>query len=172
MYTTKLNGYETFNVSVYVYTDTLEVSFFGSVKEEKNMQKWYQQKEADVLKAFNVTKDGHSAEQAEHILRTKGENVLEAGKRKSTFEVFLAQFADLLVIILIAAAVISMMTGNSESTIVILAVIVLNAILGTVQHKNAEKSLDSLKSASVDELSQIVPQEVALRIIEKLNKKN
>ena len=41
-----------------------------------------------------------------------------------------------------------MMTGNSESTIVIVAVIILNAILGTVQHKKAEKSLDSLKSLS------------------------
>ena len=112
------------------------------------MQMWYQRTEEDLLKHFNVTKDGHSSESAIQILNTKGENVLEAGKRKSTFEVFLSQFADLLVIILIAAAVISMMTGNSESTIVIVSVIVLNAILGTLQHKKAEKSLDSLKSLS------------------------
>ena len=112
------------------------------------MQMWYQQTEEDLLKYFNVTKDGHSTESAIQMLHTKGENVLEAGKRKSTFEVFLSQFADLLVIILIAAAVISMMTGNSESTIVIVSVIVLNAILGTLQHKKAEKSLDSLKSLS------------------------
>jgi len=62
--------------------------------------------------------------------------------------VFLSQFADLLVIILIIAAIISMFSGNIESTIVIFAVIILNAILGTVQHINAEKSLDSLKSLS------------------------
>ena len=112
------------------------------------MQMWYQQTEKEVLEHLNVTKDGHTSESAAEMLRTKGENVLEAGKKKSTLEVFLSQFADLLVIILIAAAVISMMTGNSESTIVIVAVIVLNAILGTVQHKKAEKSLDSLKSLS------------------------
>ena len=58
------------------------------------------------------------------------------------------QFCDLLVVILIIAALISMVSGNVESTVVILAVIILNAILGTVQHAKAEKSLDSLKSLS------------------------
>lgn len=53
-----------------------------------------------------------------------------------------------MVVILIIAALISMVSGNVESTIVIIAVIVLNAILGTVQHAKAEKSLDSLKSLS------------------------
>ena len=51
-------------------------------------------------------------------------------------------------VILIIAALISMVSGNVESTVVILAVIILNAILGTVQHAKAEKSLDSLKSLS------------------------
>ena len=51
-------------------------------------------------------------------------------------------------IILIAAAIISMFSGNIESTIVIFAVIIMNAILGTVQHIKAEKSLESLKSLS------------------------
>jgi len=50
------------------------------------------------------------------------------------------------VIILIVAAVISMVSDNVESTVVIFAVIVLNAILGTVQHEQAQKSLDSLKA--------------------------
>ena len=63
-------------------------------------------------------------------------------------QVFLGQFADLLVVILIIAAAISAFSGNMESTLVILVVIVLNAVLGTVQYKKAEKSLDSLKSLS------------------------
>lgn len=54
-------------------------------------------------------------------------------------------------IILIIAAVISMVSGNAESTVVILAVIVMNAVLGTVQHEKAEKSLNSLKSLSSPE---------------------
>lgn len=67
------------------------------------------------------------------------------GKKKSVLQVFLGQFCDLLVIILIAAAVISMFSGNVSSTVVILVVLVMNAVLGTIQHVKAEKSLESLK---------------------------
>lgn len=112
------------------------------------MKTWYQWTEEEILEDLHVTKDGHSSEAAAELLKSKGENVLEAGKKKSTLQIFLSQFADLLVIILIIAAIISAFTGSEESTIVIIAVIILNAILGTVQHKKAEKSLDSLKSLS------------------------
>ncbi|MBP3310283.1 MAG: cation-translocating P-type ATPase [Ruminococcus sp.] len=77
-----------------------------------------------------------------------GENAISEGKQKSLLMVFLEQFADLLVIILIIASVISMLTGEIESTIVILVVIIMNAILGTVQHVKTQKSLDSLKAMS------------------------
>ena len=112
------------------------------------MKEWYQQKKEEILSQFQVTEQGLTSSQAEKILAEKGENVLEEGKRKSTLQVFLEQFCDLLVVILIIAALISMVSGNVESTVVILAVIILNAILGTVQHAKAEKSLDSLKSLS------------------------
>ena len=77
-----------------------------------------------------------------------GENVLEEGKQESILLVFLHQFCDLLVLILLVAAVISMVSGNWESTFVILIVLVMNAVLGTVQHVKAQKSLDSLKQLS------------------------
>lgn len=109
---------------------------------------WYQLTKEQVLEKLGVTKDGLSSKKAEELLQKNGENVLQEGKRKTALQVFLSQFADLLVIILIIAAIISMFSGNIESTIVIFAVITLNAILGTVQHINAEKSLDSLKSIS------------------------
>ncbi|MGL4735862.1 MAG: cation-translocating P-type ATPase [Cellulosilyticaceae bacterium] len=102
----------------------------------------------DVLKHFGVTSEGLSHEQVEKSKVTYGANALVEGKRKSILVVFLEQFKDLLVLILIAAAVISMLSGNLESTIVIFAVIILNAVLGTVQHFKAEKSLDSLKALS------------------------
>ena len=112
------------------------------------MKDFYLLSSEETLNNFNVTMRGHSKEDAERILSEKGPNMLTEGKRKSTLQVFLSQFADLLVIILIAAAIISFLSGNTESTIVIFAVIIMNAILGTVQHKKAEKSLDSLKSLS------------------------
>ena len=112
------------------------------------MKNYYLLAKNEILEKFGVTLQGHSREKAEQLLQEKGENVIREGKRKSTLEVFLSQFADLLVIILVVAAIISMMSENTESTIVIFAVIIINAILGTVQHKKAEKSLDSLKSLS------------------------
>ena len=112
------------------------------------MKEYYQLTKEQVLESLGASSQGHSMERAARLLEEKGPNMLQEGKRKSTLEVFISQFADLLVIILIAAAIISMLSGNVESTIVIFAVIIMNAILGTVQHKKAEKSLDSLKSLS------------------------
>lgn len=102
----------------------------------------------ELLEQFKTRRQGLSSAEVEQIRSEKGENVLKEGKKKSTLQVFLGQFADLLVIILIIAAVISMFSGNVESTVVILLVLVMNAVLGTVQHVRAQKSLDSLKQLS------------------------
>lgn len=112
------------------------------------MKQWYQQTEEEIFKRLGTDERGLTRQRAEELLSEHGENLLKESKKKSTLEVFLSQFADLLVIILIIAAIISMFSGNTESTVVIIAVIVLNAILGTAQHKKAEKSLESLKSLS------------------------
>ena len=112
------------------------------------MKEWYQKTKEESLKELDCKKSGLTSSEVAERLSKYGENVLEEGKKKSTLEVFLSQFADLLVVILIVAAVVSAFSGNLESTIIIIAVIVLNAVLGTVQHKKAEKSLDSLKSLS------------------------
>ena len=112
------------------------------------MKEWYQISAEDVMENMDTTINGLAEEEAAGRLKTYGENVLAEGKKKTLRQVFLGQFADLLVAILIVAAVISAFSGNMESTIVILVVIVLNAVLGTVQYKKAEKSLESLKSLS------------------------
>lgn len=112
------------------------------------MKNWYQMSKQEVLDTLGVTSDGLPSDKARELLEKNGKNVLDEGKKKSVLQVFLSQFVDFLVIILIIAAIISMFSGNIESTIVIFAVIILNAILGTVQHIKAEKSLESLKSLS------------------------
>lgn len=90
-------------------------------------------------------------EQARQNRERYGPNELEEGARKSTLQIFLEQFKDFLVIILIIAAVVSAFLGEVESAAVILAVITMNAILGTVQTLKAEQSLNSLKQLSAPE---------------------
>lgn len=110
------------------------------------MSEWYKATEENVLKAFRTGRKGLTEQQAADIRKETGENVLQEGMRKKAWQVFLEQFKDLLVVILLAAAVISMLSDNVESTVVIFVVLIMNAVLGTVQHRKAEQSLDSLKA--------------------------
>ncbi|NHL93288.1 cation-translocating P-type ATPase [Lactobacillus helveticus] len=112
------------------------------------LKQYYLQTKAKVLEELKTSSGGLSSQQAKDNLAKYGKNALIEGKKKTTLQVFLEQFKDLMVIILIISAVISAFTGELESTLVIIAVLILNAILGTVQHIKAEKSLESLKSLS------------------------
>lgn len=113
------------------------------------MKAYYRESKEEVLKQLGANEQqGLTSKAAQEKLAQVGPNALVEGKKKSVVEVFLEQFKDLMVIILIVAAVISAFTGNLESTAVIIVVLILNAILGTVQHVNAEKSLEALKSLS------------------------
>lgn len=112
------------------------------------MNDWYQTPRKTVLEQMQSSEKGLSSAAAESLLEQVGENALEEQIHKKPWQVFLEQFQDLLVIILIIAAIISMVSDNVESTIVIFAVILLNAALGTIQHQKAQKSLDSLRALS------------------------
>ena len=112
------------------------------------MKKYWNSSIEELKEAFHVTTEGLNNDAVKQIRSDKGENVLAEAKKQSVLSVFLHQFCDLLVIILMIAAIISMISGNMESTIVILAVLVMNALLGTVQHVKAEKSLDAIKELS------------------------
>lgn len=113
------------------------------------MKAYYRESKEEALKELGANEQqGLTNKAAQEKLAQVGPNALVEGKKKSVLEVFLEQFKDLMVIILIVAAVISAFTGNLESTAVIIVVLILNAILGTVQHVKAEKSLEALKSLS------------------------
>ena len=109
---------------------------------------YYKQTAEEALRSQNVSSGGLAPQEAAQRLERFGPNKLSEGKKKSVAAVFAEQFKDLLVVILIIAAIISAISENVESTIVIFAVLILNAVLGTVQYLKAEKSLESLKAMS------------------------
>ena len=110
---------------------------------------FYQKEVSQVFKECQSNQNGLTDQEVEQRHQQFGYNVLDEKKKESPFVIFLKQFQDLLVIILIIAAIISGVSGQLESTLVIVAVIIVNAILGTVQTLKAEKSLESLKKLSV-----------------------
>ena len=109
---------------------------------------YFNQSVQEALDRQQASPTGLSAGEVSRRQAQYGPNKLSEGKRKTVFQVFLEQFKDLLVVILIIAAGISALSDNLESTLVIFAVLILNAVLGTVQYVKAEKSLESLKAMS------------------------
>ena len=115
------------------------------MKDEKQI---WQKSRVELFRDYECGDEGLSAAEAEERVKKHGPNELASGPQKSTLRIFLEQFADFLVIILILAAIVSAVLHDVESTVVILAVITMNAILGTVQTVKAAASLDSLKQMS------------------------
>ncbi len=112
------------------------------------MKKIWSKSSEELFDEFNTSLSGLSQEQVISRIEKYGENKLKEGKHKGVIQVFLEQFKDLLVIILIIATIVSLFTGGIEGAIVITVVLLLNAVLGTIQHFKAQKSLDSLKAMS------------------------
>ena len=115
------------------------------MKTEKTI--WQKSRE-ELFQELDSTPEGLTGAEAARRLEQYGPNELQEGGKKSVPRIFLEQFADFLVIILILAAVVSAMLDDVESAVVILAVITMNAVLGTVQTVKAAASLDSLKQMS------------------------
>lgn len=96
---------------------------------------------------------GLSSEEAARRLDTYGYNEFEKTKHKSLIVKFLNQFKSFMIIVLIAAAIVSGIVGSMNGEgftdmIIILAIVILNAIVGTIQEAKAEKSLDALQKMS------------------------
>lgn len=93
---------------------------------------------------------GLSTEEAKKRLEADGRNALPCQKKKSIFISFLSQFKDFMVIILLIAASVSFITGlysgeGASDSVIIIAIVVLNAVIGVVQEYKAEKAIDALK---------------------------
>ena len=103
----------------------------------------------DTIKTLNSSKTGLTNEEATKRLEEYGHNKLEEKKKKGVIAKFIDQFKDLMIIVLLFAAGISAFVANEWIDAgIILAVVVVNAILGVVQENKAEKSLEALKSMS------------------------
>lgn len=109
---------------------------------------YYSEEAEKVLSELETSTEGLTSKEAAERQKRYGRNEIAEKKKKGALRVFAEQFADLLVIILIVSALISVFTGSIESAIVIICVITMNAVLGTIQHFKAEKSLEALKSMS------------------------
>ena len=121
------------------------------------MKQYCQDKEA-VLSALSTTDKGLSSEEASARLLENGKNKLAAAKKKSIVRRFLEQLADPMIIILIVAAAISgilavVESGSGEGegfadVIIIMAVVIINAVLGVFQESKAEKAIEALQEMS------------------------
>ncbi len=114
------------------------------------MQDFYQLDIAESLKRLKTSVEtGLSDAEVEQRRIEYGKNSLPVGEKTNWFKLILGQFTDLMVIILIVAAVISAFLGDTKDVIVILAIVILNAILGTYQEFQAEKALAALSALQV-----------------------
>ena len=115
--------------------------------------KHYLEEKEKVLSELNSDNNGLSEAEASNRLEKDGKNKLVEGKKKSIFSRVIDQLADPMVLVLIGAAVVSFITALIEhesptDVFIIIAVVVLNTVLGVFQESKAEKAIDALKEMS------------------------
>ena len=108
-------------------------------------QAWHQSSPEAVLERLGSSRDGLSEGEAGTRLARHGPNALRQEDPIRPLDLLLGQFKNLLVWILAAAAVVSGALGEWMDCVAILAIVVLNAVIGFVQEYHAEKSLAALK---------------------------
>ena len=96
---------------------------------------------------------GISVSESLRKLEEYGKNEVQEAKRKTPLSILLHQLTDFMVIILIIASVISGFIGEITDTIIILAIVVLNTIVGFIQEYRAEKAIEALKKMSAEYFS-------------------
>jgi Ca2+-transporting ATPase len=106
---------------------------------------WHQQPAEETLASLGVTRSGLSAAEAAKRLTEYGRNELREAKPIRPWTIFLGQFKNLIIWILIGASVVSGALGEMVDAIAILAIVVLNAVIGFYQEFSAEKSIAALK---------------------------
>ena len=116
------------------------------------MKKIYTQSAEDVLRTLDTKAEGLTSSQASERLEKYGPNKLKEAEKPSLLKRFLTQLKDPMLIILLIAAGVSaltgMLAGENEwaEVIIILAVVLLNAVLGVIQESKAEAAIEALQT--------------------------
>ncbi len=106
---------------------------------------WYAKEANDVLRQLHSTSAGLSANIARDLLERHGSNILPEGQRDSWWRLFFRQFGNSFIYILLIAAVILSVLGDFLDVVIIAAVLLLNAVIGSLQEGRAQATLASLK---------------------------
>ena len=106
---------------------------------------FYQKDIDDVLDLMGSSRTGISETDAKQRLTEFGPNELQEKKKRTVLFMLLDQFKDFMILVLIGAAVISGVIGELADTLVIVAIVVINAIIGFIQEYRAEKAMEALK---------------------------
>ena len=123
----------------------------GSVKvshedlQHAPQQEWHALKAEEVLGHLKVRGNGLTSEEAKKRLEHYGPNQLKEAPRSTFLQMLWEQLNNFVVILLIVASVISALLGDYVEASAIMAIVVLNAILGIVQERRAEEALAALK---------------------------
>ncbi|WP_020059208.1 calcium-translocating P-type ATPase, SERCA-type [Bacillus sp. 123MFChir2] len=115
---------------------------------------WYELRAHEVEERTNTNvKTGLTEQEVEIRLKKLGPNELQEAKRPSALVVFLAQFKDFMVLVLFGATIISAFLGEYVDAIAIVAIVIINGILGFFQERKAEKSLEALKELAAPQVT-------------------
>lgn len=107
---------------------------------------WYQKKAQEVIRSFNTDEQGLSQKEAELRLRKYGKNKLPEGKVDGLAIIILRQFQSPIIYILLLASFIVFLIGEVTDSLIILAVLIFNAVIGTIQEGKAQNTLLALKN--------------------------
>ncbi|RUT45296.1 cation-translocating P-type ATPase [Paenibacillus anaericanus] len=107
---------------------------------------WFSKSQEQVLQELKVNAaTGLTTEEAKSRLEQYGPNKLEGKPKKSMILLFFAQLKDMLIYVLLGAAVVTLIIGEFIDALIILAVVILNAVIGVIQENKAEKSIEALQ---------------------------